>query len=268
MLERALGQSEQVESLNAELDAAFKGQAEQTRVLASIESKVAEVQALHTTVLARSAEISAQQQKLDEAERKAAGELATLREEMRASTERFEFENRSLDATSERIAELRGILGECETRVAGHDRTAQIVSETETRSQALASQVSHLTEDITRISAQSERLRAVRDDVGALDEKLRTLLERSERVDAMRPTIDDVARELATLSGARENGHRRSGAGQDRHLGDGTAARDARVDHRVAQRRRRPCEIDVGSGGRARARAAHRSTRCVATSNA
>jgi chromosome segregation ATPase len=204
MLERALGQSAQVASLNAELAAAFRGQEEQARALATIESKVVEVQALHTTVLARSGEISAQQQRLDEAERDAARELATLREEMRASTERFEFENRSLDATGERIAELRGIVGECEARIAGLDRTAQVVSETETRSQALTSQVTHLTADINRISAQAERLRAVRDDVGALDEKLRGLLERTDRVEAMRPTIDEVARELATLNGARE----------------------------------------------------------------
>jgi len=204
MLERALSQSAQVDSLNADLTAAFRGQEEQARALTTMESKVTEVQALHATVLARSAEISAQQQQLDAAERDAASELATLREEMRASTERFEFENRSLDATSERIAELRGIVGECEARVAGLDRTAQIVSETETRSQTLASQVTHLTGDITRISVQAERLRAVRDDVGPLDEKLRGLLERTDRVEAMRPTIDEVARELATLSGARE----------------------------------------------------------------
>ena len=204
MLERVLGQSAQVASLNAELAAAFKGQEEHARMLSTIESKVAEVQALHATVVARGTEISAQQQRLDEAERDAARELATLREEMRASTDRFEFENRSLDATSERIAELRGIVGECESRVAALDRTAQIVSETETRSQALASQVTHLTGDINRISTQAERLRAVRDDVGELDEKLRSLLERTERADAMRPTIDEVARELATLSGARE----------------------------------------------------------------
>ena len=204
MLERALGQSAQVASLNAELNAAFRGQEEQSRALATIESKVADLQALHATVVARSAEISAQQQQLDAAERDAARELATLREEMRASTERFEFENRSLDATSERIAELRGIVGECEARVAGLDRTAQIVSETETRSQALASQVTHLTGDINRISTQAERLRAVRDDVGTLDDKLRGLVERTDRVETMRPTIDEVARELATLNGARE----------------------------------------------------------------
>ena len=204
MLERALGQSAQVASLNAELNAAFRGQEEQSRALATIESKVADLQALHATVVARSAEISAQQQQLDAAERDAARELATLREEMRASTDRFEFENRSLDATSERIAELRGIVGECEARVAGLDRTAQIVSETETRSQALASQVTHLTGDINRISTQAERLRAVRDDVGTLDDKLRGLVERTDRVETMRPTIDEVARELATLNGARE----------------------------------------------------------------
>ena len=162
MVERALGQASQVASLNAQLTAAFRGQEDQARALATLENKLADVQALHATVLARSTEISTQQQKLDEAERDAARELANLRDEMRASTERFELENRSLDATGERIAELRSILGDCETRVGAFDSAVQIVSETETRSQALASQVTHLTEDINRISAQAERLRAVR----------------------------------------------------------------------------------------------------------
>ena len=58
------------------------------------------MQTLHTTVLARSVEIGKQQQKLDEAERDATRELANLREEIRASTQRFELENRSLDATA------------------------------------------------------------------------------------------------------------------------------------------------------------------------
>ena len=204
MVERALSQASQVASLNAQMTAAFRGQEDQARTLATLENKLAEVQALHATVLARSAEISTQQQKLDEAERDAARELSTLREEIRASTERFELENRSLDATGERIAELRGILGECESRVAALDTTVQVVSETETRSQALVSQVTHLTEDINRISAQAERLRAVRDDVGELDGKLRGLVERTERVERMRPTIDEVARDLATLNGAGE----------------------------------------------------------------
>ena len=204
MVERALSQASQVASLNAQMTAAFRGQEDQARTLATLENKLADVQALHATVLARSAEISTQQQKLDEAERDAARELSTLREEIRASTERFELENRSLDATGERIAELRGILGECESRVAALDTTVQVVSETETRSQALVSQVTHLTEDINRISAQAERLRAVRDDVGELDGKLRGLVERTERVERMRPTIDEVARDLATLNGAGE----------------------------------------------------------------
>ena len=78
-----------------------------TTIFAALEGKVADVQALHATVLLRSAEISAQQQKLDEAERDAARELTNLRTEIRASTDRFELENRSLDAASERIAELR-----------------------------------------------------------------------------------------------------------------------------------------------------------------
>ncbi|MGH7709954.1 MAG: hypothetical protein ACREOG_01645, partial [Gemmatimonadaceae bacterium] len=205
MVERALNQASQVAALNAQVAAAFRGQEDQTRALARLEGKLGEVEALNNTVLSRSAEISAQQKKLDDAEREATRELATLREEMRASTERFEMENRSLDATGERIVELRSFVAECETRVRALDGTVKAVSETESRTNSLASQVTNLTEDVNRISAQAERLRVVRDDVGALDERLRQLAERMGRVEQMRPAVDEVARELTTLNGAQES---------------------------------------------------------------
>ena len=130
MVERALGQSSQVASLNAQLATAFRGQEDQTRTLATLETRLADVQALHDTVQSRSAEISAHQQKLDEAERDATRELVSLRGEIRASTDRFELENRSLDAASERIAELRGVVNDCEKRVAALDTSVQAVRET------------------------------------------------------------------------------------------------------------------------------------------
>ena len=204
MLDRALAQASQVGSMNTQLTAAFRGIEDQTRALAAVEGKLAELQTLHTTVLERSAEIATQQQKLDEAERDATRELANLREEIRASTQRFELENRSLDATGERIAELRGLVNESEARVTKLDATLQTVAQIETRSQALASQLTHFGDDISRISAQAERLRVVRDDVGALDDRLRELAERTERVENMRPAVGEVARELATLNGAQE----------------------------------------------------------------
>jgi chromosome segregation ATPase len=207
MVERALGQASEVATLNAQLAAAFRGQEDQSRALNAVEGKLTDVQALHETVLSRSAEISAQQQRIEEAERDATRELINLRKEMTASTDRFELENRSLDAASERIAELRGFVKDCENRVEALDSTVQAVTETEARTLSLATQVGHLAEDVNRISTQAERLRVVRDDVGALDDRLGELGERMERVERMRPAVDEVTRELAGLDGAREAVH-------------------------------------------------------------
>ena len=64
-------------------------------------------------MLSRAAEITASQRKLEEAEQEATRALVELRETMKGSAERFELENRSLDAVSERIAELRSDVTEC-----------------------------------------------------------------------------------------------------------------------------------------------------------
>jgi chromosome segregation ATPase len=204
-VERAIAQSSKVIALGSQFEATLARQDEQNRALSALESKLAEVQSLHATVLTRSAEITAQQRQVDEAARDAARELAGLREEMRSSAERFELENKSLDAASERIAELRGYVNDCEKRFGAVDAAARLVAETDSRARALSSQVSKATDDITRISAQAERLRAVRDDVGQLDTTLQEISERMQRVESARPLVDEVARDLTKLNGAHES---------------------------------------------------------------
>jgi chromosome segregation ATPase len=204
-VERAITQSSQVVALGGQFDAALQRQEEHTRSLSALERKLGEVQSLHASVLARSAEISAQQRQLDEAERDAGRELAGLREEMRASAERFELENKSLDAASERIAELRGFVNDCEKRFGGLDAAARLVAETDTRARVLASQVTKTTDDVSRITVQAERLRVVRDDVGKLDEALAELTDRMQHVESARPLLEEVSRELKALNGAQES---------------------------------------------------------------
>lgn len=203
-VERAIAQSSKVVALSTQFDQALQRQEEQARTLSALEAKIAEVQSLHASVMARNAEIAAKQRELDEAERDAARELAGLREEMRVSAERFELENKSLDAASERIAELRNFVNDCEKRFGALDAAARLVAETDTKARVLASQVSKTAEDVNKITVQAERLRAVRDDVGDLDQRLSELAERMQQVEAARPIIDEVQRELKLLSGAQE----------------------------------------------------------------
>ena len=203
-LDRVTTQAANIVGLRAELDQAARRQEEQSRTLNTVEEKLGELQAAHAPVVARCEEITNTQRRLEEAERDATRSLDSLREEMKASTERFELETRTLDAVSERIADLRGGVGNCEQRLSTMDDTARRVAEMEGNTRAVAAQVATVIEDVTRIASQAERLRAVRDDVGELDSSLKEMQERISHVDSARAMVSQVATELGDLRGAHE----------------------------------------------------------------
>ena len=203
-LDRVTTQAANIVGLRAELDQAARRQEDHARTLSTVEEKLGELLAAHAPVVARCEEISNTQRRLEEVEREATRSLDNLREEMRASTERFELETKTLDAVSERIADLRGGVTNCEQRLTTMDDTARRVGEIEGNTRAVAAQLATVIEDVTRISGQAERLRAVRDDVGELDGTLKEIQERVQRVEAARPTVNEVATELGKLQGAHE----------------------------------------------------------------
>ncbi|HXE60239.1 MAG TPA: hypothetical protein VN607_06010 [Gemmatimonadaceae bacterium] len=204
-VDRAAAQAAEVLSLRPQVESALRRQEEQVQAVTSLEAKLAGVQTLHTTVLARAEEITAQQHTLEEAEQAAQRSLSGMRDEMKSSAERFELENRSLDAVSERIVELRTAQKDCETRLSSLDATARTLAETDARSHALAEQVGDLAEDIERITSQADRLRAVRDDVGGLESSLSDMTQRMERVEALKPDVESILRDLAKLNGTHES---------------------------------------------------------------
>ena len=203
-LDRVTAQAANIVGLRAELDTAARRQEEHARTLNTVEAKLGELQAAHVPVLARCEEITNTQRRLEEAEREATRTLDNLREEMRSSSERFELGTRSLDAVSERIAELRGGVSDCEQRLTTMNSLAGRVAAIEGNAGALAAQVSTVSDDVNRIATQAEKLRAVRDDVGDLDRTLREMRERVERVEEARPLVSEVASELGELRGAHE----------------------------------------------------------------
>jgi len=206
-IDRVAAQVTHLVSLTSDLESAFRRQEEQAGAITAIDSKLTALHSQHATVIARTAEIAAAQRQLDEAERDGERALNALRAEMQTSTERFELENRSLDAVSERIASLRGGVKECEVRLADTAVAAVAVTETDARARALAAQVMSVSEDVQRIAVQADRLRVVRDDVGVLSDTVAAVTARIERIEAARPTVDDVARDLTSLSGAHEAVH-------------------------------------------------------------
>ena len=155
-------------------------------------------------------------------------------------------------------------MNESEARVATLDATLQTVAETETRSQALASQVTHLTDDISRISAQAERLRVVRDDVGALDDRLRE----PRRADGARREHAPGGRRGRARAGNAErragDGPRRPGAGSDGLRGNGGCARRTRRRAPGSATPTSECER-CGAAWTSWSAPVRPSTRCTAT---
>lgn len=123
---------------------------------------------------------------------------------MKSSAERFELENRSLDAVSERIVELRTGVKDCETRLEGLDQSSRTLAEVDARSRTLATQIASVTEDVQTIVEQADRLRAVRDDVGDLDRSLTEMMQRMERMESLRPNVETILRDVSTLNGMHE----------------------------------------------------------------
>ena len=203
-IDRVAAQVSHLVTLTSDLEAAFRRQEEQSGTMAAIDGKLVALHSQHASVLTRMTEITATQRQLDEAERDGERALNALRAEMQTSTERFEMENRSLDAESERIASLRGGVKECEARLADATVAATSVAETEARVRALGAHVSSVSDDVQRITAQADRLRAVRDDAGVLGASVAAMAARVERIEGARPSVEAVARDLASLSGTHE----------------------------------------------------------------
>ena len=203
-VERIASQASRVVGLGEQVESAMRRQEEHARAVSAMEAKLAELGGMHTDLLARGETIAAGQRTLDEAATGASRTLGELRQTMRESVERFEVENRTLSAVSERIAELRSGLKECETRLGRLDDASRTIGETEMRARTLAGQVDTIGGDVTRIAAQAEKLRAVRDDVGELEEALAEIKVNMAPVAELRPVAEAVARDLAKLNGAQE----------------------------------------------------------------
>ena len=168
-VDRAAGQIGKLTVLDRELDTWLRRQEEQIRRFGAIEAKIADVQALHVKVMARSEELQSAQQEAATAQQAARQALADLREQMRKSSEGFELENRGLHAVSERVADLRGAVKECEARFAVLDAASQGAAAVQAQVRALAEQSSALSEELARMSDEARRLGTMRENAERLE---------------------------------------------------------------------------------------------------
>ena len=125
---------------------------------------------------------------------------------MRKSSESFELEHRGLHAVSERVADLRNAVKECEARFAVLDAASQGTAAVPARSGPPASRPASSRQELARLwprSAADQRVCA------SNAERIETLGRRHRPTGcagsrSCKPEIEDAVRDLASLKGTKE----------------------------------------------------------------
>ncbi len=203
-VDRAATQISQLTRLDRELDAWLRRQEEQIRRFGQIEAKITEVQATQAKIIARSEELQQMSQQTEEAHQGARQSLNDLREQMRKSSESFELENRGLHAVSERIADLRNAVKECEARFAVLDAASQGAAAVQAQVRSLGEEAADLTGSLARLSEEAVRMGSIRQDVERFETIASDLRERMERINQVKPDVDEAVQHLVALKGTRE----------------------------------------------------------------
>ncbi|HET6836870.1 MAG TPA: hypothetical protein VFH24_02440, partial [Gemmatimonadales bacterium] len=203
-VDRAATQIAQLTRMDRELDAWLRRQEEQIRRFGPIEAKITEVKTIQDKVLARTEELQSTSQKIEDAQQSARQALTDLREQMRKSSEGFELEHRSLHAVSERIADLRKAVKECETRLGELDVATQGTAAVQNQVRNVGEQIADLAKEVATLSQEAARASSLRQDVARLDSTATDLAARMRRLDEIRPGVEQAVEQLSTLKGTRE----------------------------------------------------------------
>src|SRR4051794_32479697 len=203
-VDRAATQIAQLTRMDRELDAWLRRQEEQIRRFGPIEAKLTEVKTIQDKVLSRTEELQSTSQKIEEAQQSARQALTDLREQMRKSSEGFELEHRGLHAVSERIADLRNAVKECEVRLATLDAASQGTAAVQAQVRSVGEQITQLAGEVTAITEEATRASSLRQEVGRLDSVATELASRMRRIDEIRPGVEQAVEQLSSLKGTRE----------------------------------------------------------------
>lgn len=202
-VDRALSRAESLDRAMQLLDAGVRQQEHNERSLNGLHEQVSALKHLHETVVDRSSEISQLQRVIDEQAQSVRQNLAVVRDEMKNTVERFDFESKGLESVSQRVADLRSALSDFEIRFRTLSETGQAVGELRSQAQTLAAHLETISSDVDRIDEEAVKLSGIRRD---LDEAGRTAREVSGyvgRIQDSAPAITAALGQLEQLAGAR-----------------------------------------------------------------
>lgn len=201
-VDRALAQAESLDRAMRQIDAGIRQQQENESSLAAMHEKLAVVRSIHEGVVDRSSEIAQLQREIDDRTQSARQELAAVADEARTSVERFDFERRGIESVTQRVADLRAALADCESRFKGLGESKVAVRELDERTQQLATQAHALTAETAAASDELARLAGLRKDVEETGRSASELSVQMSQMAEVRPAVEGALRDLHELAGA------------------------------------------------------------------
>ena len=200
-VEQALAQADGLERAMRQLDAGVRHQQDNEKSLAKLQDTVTNLKSLHEEVIERSSEITKLQRDTDERTQASRQDLSAATDEMRKTIERFDFESRGLESVSQRVADLRATLLDCENRFKPLNASSLAVSELGSQSKNLGAQLRALSTEVGQVDQEMEKFRTIRESLGETGRSVREIETQLAHVAETRPSLEAALRDLEHLRG-------------------------------------------------------------------
>lgn len=198
----ALAQADHLDRAMRQMDAGVRQQQDNEKALNAMQDQVATLRSLHEAVLERSSSISQLQRETDEHTEATRQDLNAMTGEMKKTVERFDFESRGLESVSQRVADVRGALSDCESRFKALNGPSLAVGELGARTQGLAAQLQVLGDEVGNVDREMVQFRAIRRDLDETGRTVRGVAAQVSQIEETRPALEAGLRDLERLAGA------------------------------------------------------------------
>ncbi|MGH7740980.1 MAG: hypothetical protein ACRENS_03040 [Candidatus Eiseniibacteriota bacterium] len=200
-VERALALADRLSVAMRQIDAGVRQQQDNEKALASMQEQAKSLHSLHESVIERSREISQLQRDTDTQAQATRQDLSIMRDEMKVTVERFDFESKGLESISQRVADLRGALTDFENRFRGLTESSQQVAELKLQVNAMGTHLNGLHSEVGSLDEELGRLQAMRREVDEISKVSREASVHVDHLREARPALDAALRDFDKLSG-------------------------------------------------------------------
>ena len=200
-VDRALAQADHLDQAMRQIDAGVRQQQENEKALGALQEQLSAVRSLHETVVERSTEISQLQREIDDRTQATRQDLAGVTDETKKTVERFDFERRGMESVTQRVADLRAAVSDCESRFKSVKESGQLVAELKSQTQAITSHLLTLTTQASEVDDEVTKLQGIRRDLDETRGTARDVSAQMSQIEQLRPAVAMALRDLEQLGG-------------------------------------------------------------------